>query len=244
MKTRARYGIDGPNAIVGLLLGALGLWIIAAVTYFYVFSATLKSAFIQGFWWASFCILSVLLMILSSLFGKFVMRDKLIDDLKINGDESILDVGCGRGLLLIAVAKKLKTGKAFGIDLWSQQDLSRNSEQNTLKNAEIEKVSDRVELITGDMTTMNFDDNSFDIIVSSMAIHNLKTRTLREKSIHEINRVLKPGGRIALLDFMCTEEYLNEFKKLGWKDIKLSKRYCWQFPPAKIVSGRKPLERQ
>jgi arsenite methyltransferase len=194
---KASYGIDGPNAIKGLLLGALALLFSGTLINFFLFKLTLANAVIHGFWWASFCIASIFLMLFSSLFGKFVMRDKLIDDLKIQGDEKILDVGCGRGLLLIAAAKKLKTGRAVGLDIWSQDDLSNNSAKNTFKNTEIENVTSKIELITGDMTAMHFNANSFDIIVSSMAIHNLPTKILREKAIQEINRVLKPGGQIA-----------------------------------------------
>ncbi len=238
---KASYGIDGPNAIRGLLLGAFGLWFFGALINFFALKLTLSQALIDGLWWPSFCIISIFLMLLSSFFGKFVMRDQLITDLKIQGDEKILDVGCGRGLLLIKAAKKLNTVKAIGLDTWSQNDLSNNLAKNTLLNAEIENVSDKIELITGNMTTMHFNDNSFDIVVSSMAIHNLPTISQREKAIQEINRVLKPGGRIALLDFIYTKDYLNEFEKLGWRDIQLSSRCFWQFPPIKILTGKKPV---
>lgn len=240
MKIKACYGIDGPNAIKGLLLGAIALFLAGTLFNFFIAKFTFLNSIQYGFWWSSFCIASIVFMLLSSLFGKFVMCDKLINELELSGSERVLDVGCGRGLLLIAAAKKLKTGKAVGLDIWSKNDLSNNAIKNTLKNTDIEGVADKIELNTGDMTTMSFDDNSFDIIVSSMAIHNLPTKLLREKAIHEIHRVLKPGGHIALLDFMYTKEYMDSFIKLGWNEIQLSPRYFWQFPPVKVVSGKKP----
>lgn len=239
---KAKYGIDGLNAIKGLLLGALALLFVSALINFFLFKLTLSNAIINGFWWTSFCVASIFLMLLSSLYGKFVMRDKLINDLQIKGNEKILDVGCGRGLLLIALAKKLTTGRAVGLDIWSRDDLSNNSAKNTFKNAEIENVISKIELITGDMTAMNFNNNSFDIVVSSVAIHNLQTKILREKAIQEINRVLKPGGQVALLDFQHTKEYQQLLSALGWKTVLLSKRYFWMFPPVRIVTGKKPID--
>ena len=59
------------------------------------------------------------LMFASSRFGKFHARDRLLERLKLRGDETVLDVGCGHGLLLIAAAKLLPRGHAVGIDLWS-----------------------------------------------------------------------------------------------------------------------------
>ncbi len=59
-------------------------------------------------------------MVWSSRVAKLKLRDRLLDSLALKGDEKILDVGCGRGLLLIGAAKRLKTGKATGIDVWSR----------------------------------------------------------------------------------------------------------------------------
>lgn len=77
-------------------------------------------------------------MFTSSRFGKFHARDRLLARLKLRGDETVLDVGCGRGLLLIAAAKLLPRGHAAGIDLWSQRDLSGNSREATPRNAALE----------------------------------------------------------------------------------------------------------
>ena len=70
-------------------------------------------------------------MVWSSKVGKLSARDRLIEALSLRGDESVLDVGCGRGLLLIAAAKLLTTGKAVGVDLWSAKDQSDNLPEST-----------------------------------------------------------------------------------------------------------------
>jgi SAM-dependent methyltransferase len=54
--------------------------------------------------------------------GKFLVWHDLIDDLRLHGTERILDLGCGRGAVLLSVARRLTTGHAFGIDIWSRTD--------------------------------------------------------------------------------------------------------------------------
>src|SRR5437867_12591498 len=82
--------------------------------------------------------------------GKFVVWGKLLNQLHLRGDERILDVGCGRGAVLLMAAQHLTTGRAVGIDLWNRGDQSGNSSKATLRNAVAEGVADRVEVQTAD----------------------------------------------------------------------------------------------
>jgi arsenite methyltransferase len=84
-------------------------------------------------------LLEAVLMVVYSRYGKFRHRDLMLQRVKWRGDEAVLDVGTGRGLMMIGAAKKLTTGKSVGIDIWSSKDLSGNSMQATLRNAAIEK---------------------------------------------------------------------------------------------------------
>src|SRR5205823_1073831 len=111
------------------------------------------------------------------------------------GDERVLDVGCGHGLMLLGAAKRLTSGRATGIDIWSREDQKANSAEATLENARREGVADRVELLTADAREIPFPDGSFDVVISSFAIHNIYDRAQRGRAIREIARVLKPGGR-------------------------------------------------
>jgi SAM-dependent methyltransferase len=56
--------------------------------------------------------------------GKFLVWEEVIDGLRLRGDERVLDLGCGRGAVLLSVAKRLTSGRGFGVDIWSRIDQS------------------------------------------------------------------------------------------------------------------------
>src|SRR5262249_54722402 len=143
--------------------------------------------------------------------GKFRHRDRMLAKIAWRGDEQVLDVGTGRGLLLIGAAKKSARGKATGIDIWSAKDLSANAMEATLANAVLEGVRDRVELKTEDASRMTFADSTFDVVVSNLCIHNIEDPKGRDNACREIARVLKPGGIAVISDFKNTGAYAGVF---------------------------------
>ena len=160
-------------------------------------------------------------MTIGSLWFKFRDRDWLFDQLALIGNEVVLDVGCGHGLLLIEAAKRLTAGKAHGIDLWEQKDQASNSPDATLENAKIEGVEGKIEIHSGDMRKMPFASGSFDAIMSSWAIHNIHDKAEREKALQEIIRLLRSGGRFAILDIDYAPGYAEFFKNNGFTDVRL-----------------------
>src|SRR6478736_3286525 len=70
--------------------------------------------------------------IASIRFGKMKARDSLLDSVNIKPGDTVLDIGCGRGLLLMGAAKRVTSGHATGIDLWSNVDQLNNSRDATL----------------------------------------------------------------------------------------------------------------
>jgi SAM-dependent methyltransferase len=149
--------------------------------------------------------------------GKFAVWADLLDRLELKGDERLLDIGCGRGAVLLMAAQRLPRGRAVGVDVWSTTDQSGNAEQVTLRNAELEGVSDRVELHTADMRELPFDDDSFDVVVSSLAIHNVPGAGERARALREAARVLKMGGKLTILDVRNTRAYARELEACGLK---------------------------
>jgi len=172
--------------------------------------------------------------------GKLRVREKVMDSLPWRGDEQVLDVGCGRGLLLVAAARRLRAGKATGIDIWQRQDLSGNDPQAAWENARIEGVADRVEIREGDARQIPFPDATFDIVVSCQVLHNLSKAGERALALQEIARVLKPGGRLVILDFRNVREYAQVLRAHGMEDVETS---TWRFAyklPRPAVCARKP----
>jgi arsenite methyltransferase len=184
-------------------------------------------------------LLEGLSIVWGSLVAKLWERDRLLDGLQLRGNEHILDVGCGHGLLLVGAAKRLPRGRAVGIDLWSQVDQGSNSREATLKNARIEGVEDRVEVHNGNMCTMPFPDASFDVVVANLAIHNVESPEGRAQAAREIRRVLKPGGRIAIIDIFFVKELAEFFQKAGMYDVHVSSPRVVYWPPTRTITGRK-----
>lgn len=232
---KANYGVDAPGVVLALFLAGGAS---AALTLV----PGIPDPISRGFPWISAGLLGTsFAMVLGSKVFKLRLRDRLLDSLQLIGGERALDIGCGRGLLLIGLAKRLPTGKAVGIDIWSKDDQSGNTERAVRRNAKAENVSDRVEIETGDMRKMPFEHQSFDIVVSSWAIHNIVDPEGRNAAILEAVRVLKPGGKMLITDINHTESYAFLLKGLRMEDVEVSKPNYLFVTPTRTVRARKPV---
>jgi SAM-dependent methyltransferase len=232
------YGLDAPALVRKFAIAGAALLVVGLLCALLGVAALAGPLWLAG---AMFLATSAA-MLHSSRRGKLIERDRLLDGLELQGHEDVLDVGCGRGLLLIGAAKRVPSGRAVGIDLWSQVDQSDNRRSATLANAEAEGVGDRVEVVTGDMRALPFEDATFDAIVSSIAIHNLPEAEDRERACHEIARVLRPGGRVAVLDLRATGEYVIAFEDAGLAGVARSGRSFRMYPPVRVVTARRPRD--
>ncbi|MGA7614068.1 MAG: class I SAM-dependent methyltransferase [Thermoanaerobaculia bacterium] len=240
---RADYGVDAPPVVRNLALCGLAGVVIAAVAHHVVLPLhPVAGAVIFGwtFYPGASMLFSAFLMVLSSRIGKLRERERLIDSLELLGDEIVLDVGCGRGLLLVGAARHILGGRAIGVDLWQSRDQSGNSPSAVRSNAHAEATSERIDLTTADMRSLPFIDGSADLVLSSLAIHNIPDLSGRDEAIREIARVLKPGGRLVLLDIAHTRDYTRLLESLGWIDVARTRLLFRMFPPFRIVTGRKP----
>ena len=133
---------------------------------------------------------------------------------------------------MLTAAKLVPRGSTVGVDIW-RADQTGNSMQATLANAAAEGVADRVELHTQDMTHLRFPGESFDLVVSNLAIHNLPDNAARRSAIDEAVRVLRPGGHVVIADLGFTQLYADRLRQCGMADVRrrdLGWRAWWGLP--------------
>ena len=234
MKRKADYGVDAGYAMPIAGVACVALLILAITLRMRVQLVAVSVAL--GF---------IATGLHTSRRGKFLVWEELLDGLQLRGDERVLDLGCGRGAVLVAAAKRLPKGRGVGVDIWSRADQSGNTVAATRGNAEAEGVSERVVPLTADMRSLPFAPNVFDVVVSSVAIHNIKGQHGRAKAIDEAVRVLRPGGRLLLADLAFTGAYSRRLVELGMAGVgrrSLGWRMWWSGPwrATYLVTATKP----
>jgi demethylmenaquinone methyltransferase/2-methoxy-6-polyprenyl-1,4-benzoquinol methylase len=123
-----------------------------------------------------------------------VWRNKFIKSLNFSNHDKVLDVATGTGDVAFAIRKKYKT-EIIGLDL--SVNMLEKAKQK-LKKYKIDDIS----FIEGDAESLPFDDNTFDKLVISYGLRNLGNC---EKGLSEFYRVLKPSGKIGILEFLHPE---------------------------------------
>ena len=243
---KPNYGVDAPNVLRNLfLIGALCVLLVFVtprVWHFGHVDFTLHPTLaITG----GFLLVEAALFLLYVKIGKFRHRDFMLSLHSWRGDENVLDVGCGRGLLLAGAAKRLAalkgTGHATGIDVWSNVDMGGNSAAATQHNLDLEGISSICTLVSKPAQEMSFPDASFDVIVSNLCLHNIYDRPTRRQALQQIVRVLKPSGIALISDYKRTGEYAEEFCNSGLIVEKKRGSLLTTFPPLTVVIARKPV---
>lgn len=161
------YGIDGGGIVLpvfGLTLAGTVVWMLRRRRYPLALLAGSVGGAVAGF--ASS-------YVYSSVCGKFSVWAETLDELQLRGDERLLDIGCGRGALLLLGARRLPAGRAVGVDVWRRRDQTGNSRAAAERNATAEGIRDRVEFVDADARDLPFPKGSFDVVVSNLAIHNI-----------------------------------------------------------------------
>jgi arsenite methyltransferase len=206
-KAKGNYGVDSPAIVATLCalgLVGLGLGYVSASGWRWIARGV-----------GGYFLLGAAGMLFYSKVGKLGLRERLLDKIPWLGDERVLDVGCGRGLLTVGAAHRLSSGRVVGVDIWQPGAISGNRADSVLENARIEGVNGRVEVKEGDARKLPFSDQTFDVVVSNFVVHDVKARSDRETMMREIARVLKPGGRVALVDFIFTDDCVEDLRKAG-----------------------------
>jgi len=121
------------------------------------------------------------------------LRRLTVEYALIQPDDSVLDVGCGTGEVILLAKSRAKAGKAYGIDP-APEMIAAARKKAARKNLDID-------FRVGVIESLPFPDASLDVVTSSLMMHHLPEE-LKVRGLAEVYRVLKPGGRLLIADFM------------------------------------------
>jgi SAM-dependent methyltransferase len=182
--------------------------------------------------------------------GRFRAWSRELGALDLRGDETILDVGCGRGAVTTLAAARVPDGRVVGVDLWVRSRWSGSGrrgpdDQIAKNNAVAEGVGDRVSFIPGDIDDLASEGNYFDVVVSGGGIGRLGSNEARMTALDEAVRVLKPGGQLLVADVRNSKRYVERLTELGCEDVRSHSAgpECWYggpWLPLVFVTARKP----
>jgi ubiquinone/menaquinone biosynthesis C-methylase UbiE len=122
-----------------------------------------------------------------------MLRRMTVDNALIQPGNSVLDVGCGTGEVALLAKTRTQAGKVYGIDPAPEMIAVARSKA-TRKKLEID-------FRVGVIESLPFPDASIDVVTSSLMMHHLPD-DLKARALAEVYRVLKPGGRLLIADFM------------------------------------------
>jgi len=129
------------------------------------------------------------------------LRKTTVDQALIKPGDSVLDVGCGTGEVTLLAKTRAKDGNVYGIDPAPEMIAVAR------KKAAQKKL--HIDFRVGVIESLPFPDSSIDVVTSSLMMHHLP-EDLKVRGVAEIYRVLRPGGRLLVADFMRpTGSFLN-----------------------------------
>jgi arsenite methyltransferase len=218
---REDYGIDAPTVVRNFVVIGI-LCLIASTIAWTMFrsdparpSTTLDIIRYNGLVTAMICLIAAGWMFASSRWLKQKVCRALLGMRTWRGDEAVLDIGCGRGLIAVAAARRVPAGRVTGVDIWQERDLGGNTPDGIRANAEAAGVADRLQVDTGDARALPYPDASFDVIGSMTALHNIPGKAGRIAAIAEAWRVTRPGGQLLIFDIRHARTYAAQLRALG-----------------------------
>lgn len=121
-----------------------------------------------------------------------IWRKKMIEKIQSLNPKQVLDVATGTGDVALEAQKRLQTDFITGVDI------SHEMLEVGRKKIEKKGLSDTIRLDLGDSENLPYDDNSFDAVTVAFGVRNFENL---EKGMREMNRVLRPGGKLVVLEF-------------------------------------------
>jgi ubiquinone/menaquinone biosynthesis C-methylase UbiE len=143
--------------------------------------------------------------------GAFLaIRDRIVDLAEPRGDDLVVDLGAGTGLLSFALARRVQ--ELVAVDI-SERMLRR------LDDAAAADGVDNVEPLVADLRRLPLEDESATLVVSNYAFHHLDDAG-KELALAEARRILRPGGRLVICDMMFSLSLEPRDRRLLWEKVR------------------------
>lgn len=233
MARATRYGIDGWPYLAGFGTATLALGAAGVATRH---RPPLGLGLLAG---AAACAVPTALGTRYVTHGKFALRDRLLDTWDWRGDETVVDLGAGTGLLALGALHRTR-GRAHAVDLFIGRDLSRNSSHVLRANADAEGVRDRLVVHRRDVRDTGLPTGHADVVVSSLCLHNLAARADREAALSEAVRLLAPGGGLLLSDLAHVDDEYAPFLRSRGVTVLRTAGVPGTFPRQRLLVARAP----
>ena len=129
--------------------------------------------------------------------ANFLDSDEIIKELKLNGDETFMDAGCGDGHNAIKILEDYNhKGTVYAVDIYdaSIEDMETYKNDNNVENL-INIEADITEGIPG------VEDGSIDVVLLVNVFHGFKASRKLDEAVLELSRIIKDDGKIAIMDY-------------------------------------------
>ena len=175
--------------------------------------------------------------------ANFLDSDEIIKELKLNGDETFMDAGCGDGHNAIKILEDYNhKGTVYAVDIYdaSIEDMETYKKDNNVENL-INIEADITEGIQG------VEDGSIDVVLLVNVFHGFKASRKLDEAVLELSRIIKDDGKIAIMDYKawdvpngpptkmrsCPEDLYKLFNTHNIKKVYLNEEIGEDIPQGK-----------
>jgi arsenite methyltransferase len=141
--------------------------------------------------------------------------ERLLEALELRGDEVVVDLGTGDGVVAVGAAKRVPRGSVIAFDDWERPHGGRILSPDFARaNAELEGVAARVRVATAPFDRLDVPDASVNAAVACFSLHHLE-RDVRTRALQELARVLAPNGRMLVAEPLHRTEIAETLERAG-----------------------------
>ena len=231
MNNKVNYGNWVSKSMLRTLYLLAGVLVLLTGVSFFAMSAirnpavTIILRFVSSFLSVALVLLSVYFTRAHQLFsydGKEKVQERIVDyvveHLQLpDSGRTVLDIGCGSGVVSIKTAIRYPQATITGIDYWGKGwDYAR---QQCESNAGAKGVGERIVFQKGDAGRLVFPDEAFDGAISNFVFHEVRTQPDKRQVVREALRVVKKGGSFAFHDLFLDRSLYGDIEELV-KELK------------------------